>query len=102
MALGVPLYQQIEQIRKQALPILACQLAGCIVGAASAFLIAQYCGATLDVAISLAPKSATTPIAMEVSKAPTGGIPYPDSHYRYRDRYSGRYSRSQDFCGSLA
>ena len=74
VALGVPLYQQIEQIRKQALPILACQLVGCIVGAASAFLIAQYCGATPDVAVSLAPKSATTPIAMEVSKL-TGGIP---------------------------
>ncbi len=74
VALGVPLYLQIEQIRKQALPILACQLVGCIVGAASAFLIARYCGASLDVAISLAPKSATTPIAMEVAGL-TGGIP---------------------------
>lgn len=73
VALGVPLYQQIEQIRKQAIPILACQLAGCIVGATSAFLIARYCQATLDVAISLAPKSATTPIAMEVARL-TGGI----------------------------
>lgn len=74
VALGVPLYQQIEQIRKQAFPILACQLIGCITGAVSAFLIAQYLGATLDVAISLAPKSATTPIAMEVASL-TGGIP---------------------------
>ena len=74
VALGVPLYQQIEQIRKQAVPIMACQLVGCIVGAVSAFLIAQYLGASMDVAISLAPKSATTPIAMEVSSL-TGGIP---------------------------
>ena len=74
VALGVPLYQQIEQIRKQAVPIMACQLVGCIVGAVSAFLIAHYLGASMDVAISLAPKSATTPIAMEVSSL-TGGIP---------------------------
>ncbi len=74
VALGVPLYLQIEQIRKQAVPILVCQLAGCIVGAVSAFLIAHYCGSTLEVAISLSPKSATTPIAMEVSKL-MGGIP---------------------------
>lgn len=39
VALGVPLYLQIEQIRKQAFPILACQLVGCIVGATSAYLI---------------------------------------------------------------
>ena len=74
VALGVPLYLQIEQIRKQAFPILACQLVGCIVGATSAYLIALHLDASLDVAISLAPKSATTPIAMEVSKL-TGGIP---------------------------
>ena len=74
VALGVPLYLQIEQIRKQAFPILACQLVGCIVGATSAYLIALHLGASADVAISPAPKSATTPIAMEVSKL-TGGIP---------------------------
>ncbi len=74
VALGVPLYQQIEQIRKQAFPILACQLVGCVVGVISAFLIAQYCGAMPDIAVSLAPKSATTPIAMEISEL-TGGIP---------------------------
>ncbi|MBS7405852.1 MAG: LrgB family protein, partial [Oxalobacter sp.] len=74
VALGVPLYQQIEQIRKQAVPIMACQLVGCIVGAVSAFLISHYLGASMDVGISLAPKSATTPIAMEVSSL-TGGIP---------------------------
>ena len=74
VALGVPLYMQIEQIRKQTVPILASQLTACAVGAVSAFLIAKYLGATLEVAISLAPKSATTPLAMEVAQI-TGGIP---------------------------
>lgn len=74
VALGIPLYMQIEQIRKQTVSILACQLVACVVGAVSAFLIAKYLGATSEVAISLAPKSATTPLAMEVSQI-TGGIP---------------------------
>ena len=47
VALGVPLYLQLEMIKKQLLPILLSQLA---------------------------PKSVTTPIAMEVTKA-IGGIP---------------------------
>ena len=32
VALGVPLYLQLETIKKQLLPILLSQLAGCIVG----------------------------------------------------------------------
>ena len=59
VALGVPLYLQLEMIKKQLLPILLSQLAGCIVGVIS---------------VVLAPKSVTTPIAMEVTKA-IGGIP---------------------------
>lgn len=74
VALAIPLYMQIESIRKQGLPILACQLTACVVGAVSAFLIAKYLGSSEAVAISLSPKSATTPLAMEVSKL-MGGIP---------------------------
>lgn len=74
VALGVPLYLQLEMIKKQWLPILLSQLVGCLVGVISVVLIAKGLGATPDVICSLAPKSVTTPIAMEVSKA-TGGIP---------------------------
>ena len=35
VALGVPLYQQLETIKKQFLPILVSELAGCIVGTPS-------------------------------------------------------------------
>ena len=69
VALGVPLYLQLETIKKQLLPILLSQLAGCIVGVISVVLIAKLMGA-----YSLAPKSVTTPIAMEVTKS-IGGIP---------------------------
>ena len=74
VALGVPLYLQLEMIKKQLLPILLSQLVGCLVGLVSVILIAKGLGATPEVVCSLAPKSVTTPIAMEVSDA-TGGIP---------------------------
>ena len=74
VALGVPLYLQLEMIKKQLLPILLSQLVGCLVRVVSVVLIAKRLGASPEVICSLAPKSVTTPIAMEVSNA-TGGIP---------------------------
>lgn len=74
VALGVPLYKQLGQIKKQILPILLSQLAGCFVGVASVVLITSLMGATKATILSLAPKSVTTPIAMEISES-IGGIP---------------------------
>jgi len=74
VALGVPLYLQLEKIKKQAIPILVSQLAGCIAGVVSVVLIAKLMGASKEVIFSLAPKSVTTPIAIEISKS-IGGIP---------------------------
>lgn len=74
VALGVPLYLQLETIKKQLLPILLSQLVGCIVGVVSVVLIARWLGAPQEIIYSLAPKSVTTPIAMEVTKT-LGGIP---------------------------
>ena len=74
VALGVPLYQNLGQIRRQLLPILMSQLVGCLVGLVSVTLIASALGASHEVIVSLAPKSVTTPIAMEVCKT-SGGIP---------------------------
>jgi predicted murein hydrolase (TIGR00659 family) len=74
VALGVPLYQNLAQIRRQFLPIFLSQLAGCLIGIISVVLIAQWMGASRETIISLSPKSVTTPIAMEVCQA-LGGIP---------------------------
>lgn len=74
VALGVPLYQHLGQIRQQFVPIIVSQLVGCLVGLVSVVLIARWMGASREVIISLAPKSVTTPIAMEVCSA-AGGIP---------------------------
>ena len=57
VALGVPLYLQLETIKKQLLPILLSQLAGCIVGVISVVLIAKLMGASDEIIYSLAPKS---------------------------------------------
>ncbi len=74
VALGVPLYLQLGKIKKHLVPILISELAGCVVGIISVVFIAKELGATHEVIASLAPKSVTTPIAMEVTKA-VGGIP---------------------------
>ena len=74
VALGVPRYKQLNTIKSQLLPVLCSQLAGCVVGILSVVVIADLLGATPEVVNSLAAKSVTTPIAMEVTKA-LGGIP---------------------------
>lgn len=74
VALGVPLYQHLGQIRRQFLPIFISQVVGCLVGIVSVVVIANLMGASREVIVSLAPKSVTTPIAMEVCTA-LGGIP---------------------------
>lgn len=74
VALGVPLYLQLKNIRKQIIPILVSQLAGSIIGIISVVGISHLLGASKEVVISLASKSVTTPIAMEISQQ-IGGIP---------------------------
>ena len=74
VALGVPLYKQLNSIKREILPIIMSQLAGCVVGVISVVGIAHMMGASTEVVLSLAAKSVTTPIAMEVTKS-VGGIP---------------------------
>ncbi len=74
VALGVPLYKQLSTIKKQFMPIIIAELAGCVIGIVSVVMLAQMFGASREVILSLASKSVTTPIAMEVTSA-VGGIP---------------------------
>lgn len=73
VALGVPLYLQLKSIKRQFLPVLVSQLAGCLTGIVSVVFTAQWMGASKEVIVSLSPKSVTTPIAMEVTES-LGGI----------------------------
>ena len=74
VALGLPLYKQLSTIKKQLLPLLLSELAGCVAGIVSVVALAELLGASREIIMSLAPKAVTTPIAMEISAA-VGGIP---------------------------
>lgn len=41
VALGVPLYKQLETIKHQTIPLLLSELAGCIVGVVSVVIVAE-------------------------------------------------------------
>ncbi|MET3432102.1 putative murein hydrolase (TIGR00659 family) [Herbaspirillum seropedicae] len=74
VALALPLYRQWHNFRRSALPLMLGLAAGSVTAVASAIGIAYAMGASRQVIVSLAPKSATTPIAMAISER-FGGLP---------------------------
>jgi predicted murein hydrolase (TIGR00659 family) len=74
VALAIPLWRNLETVRRALLPMAAALLAGSVTAALSAVGIAWAFGAPAQVLASLAPKSTTAPIAMELSKS-LGGLP---------------------------
>lgn len=74
VALAVPLYRQFDRVRHSGPAILVSLLAGSITAIVSATLITWLLGAPQNVVASIAPKSATTPIAMGISEQ-IGGLP---------------------------
>lgn len=67
VALAIPLYRAYEHIKTASFPIVCSLIAGSILAIVSVVVIAWLFGGTKIVLLSLAPKSATTPIAMSVS-----------------------------------
>lgn len=74
VALAIPLYDNLRQIRQMLLPLLLACTAGVTVAVASALGIAWLAGAGPETLLSLAPKSVTTPIAMGIAEQ-IGGLP---------------------------
>ena len=74
VALGLPLALQLERVRRNALGITTGLVAGAVVGIAVATGVATLLGASPVVVRSLAPRAATTPIAVAIT-ARLGGIP---------------------------
>lgn len=74
VALGLPLFNELKHIRSQFLTLFLTELAGCVIGIITVVLIASWLGASPEVVKSLAPKSVSTPIAIEISRQ-IGGIP---------------------------
>ena len=74
VALAIPLYTQRARIRALWRPISVALLVGCVVALFSAMGIAWALGGSWETIISLAPKSATIPIALPMSER-FGGLP---------------------------
>ena len=74
VALALPMYANLSRIRRSAGAIIPALLAGSVVAAGSAMLLARWLGASSVVVRSLGPKSVTTPIAMGIAEQ-IGGQP---------------------------
>ncbi|MGF1641362.1 MAG: LrgB family protein [Rhodospirillales bacterium] len=74
VALAIPLYRQVQQVKRSLLAILVAVVGGSLTAAGSAVAIAWLLGASRGTLLSLAPKSATTPVAMGIAEK-IGGLP---------------------------
>ncbi len=74
VALAIPLYAQLDKLKRLLVPLLAALVAGALTAIVSAVGIAWLLGASRTTLISLAPKSVTTPIAMGITEK-MGGLP---------------------------
>ena len=74
VALGIPLYRNIQRMREAAGGITAAVVAGAVAGVVGAVLPAVVMAAPELVVRSLAPKSVTTPIAISLAEG-IGGDP---------------------------
>jgi len=74
VALGYTLYTQMASIKENLVSILTALFVGSITGIGSVLILAKILGSSHELAVTLAPKSVTTPIAMAISER-FGGIP---------------------------
>jgi predicted murein hydrolase (TIGR00659 family) len=74
VALAVPLYANLDTLKRNALPLAGALLAGSLTAVVSAVGIGWLLGASRETLLSLAPKSVTTPIAMGIAEK-LGGLP---------------------------
>lgn len=74
VALALPLYRQLERVKRSALALTVSLLAGSATAATTAVTVGWLLGASRDSLISLAPKSVTSPVAMSITEK-LGGLP---------------------------
>lgn len=74
VALAVPLYKQLQVLKRSWVAIAVAIVCGSVTAAGSAVAIGWLLGAGRQTLASLAPKSVTTPIAMGISEQ-LGGLP---------------------------
>jgi predicted murein hydrolase (TIGR00659 family) len=74
VALAIPLYQQVEKLKRDWFALLAGAVIGSAAAIATAMGFAWLLGASPATILSIAPKSVTTPIAMGIAEK-IGGLP---------------------------
>lgn len=74
VSLALPLWDNLPRVRRAALPILAGLLAGSFTAVVTALAVARVFGVEDGLLASLAPKSATAPVAIGISQG-LGGSP---------------------------
>jgi predicted murein hydrolase (TIGR00659 family) len=74
VALAIPLYRQVQQVKKSLLAIIVAVVGGALTAAGSAVAIAWLLGASRETILSMAPKSVTAPVAMGIAER-IGGLP---------------------------
>jgi len=74
VALGLPLFRQMEEIGRKRNAVLLTLLVGSVAGALTATVAAALLGASDEVIRSLLPRSVTTPIALGIAGR-VGGLP---------------------------
>ncbi len=74
VALAVPLFRQFDRVREAAWPILTSVVLGALTGVVSGVGITTVLGGSDELARSMAPKSATTPVAIALAEQ-IGGAP---------------------------
>lgn len=74
VCLALPMHDNLPRMRRALLPILAGLVAGSLVAVLSALLIARAGGMGPQMLASLAPKSATAPVAIGIAES-LGGLP---------------------------
>lgn len=74
VALALPLHLEARLVRQAVGPVLAGIAVGCVTSVLVAFLVTRGMGGDLGLALSMAPKSATTPVSIALAGS-FGGVP---------------------------
>ena len=74
VALAIPLVSAIEHIRRNLWPMLLAILAGSVTSMVSGYALVRVFGGSQVLALSMLPKSLTTPIALDIAQS-IGAIP---------------------------
>ena len=74
VALAVPLHRELHREQALAVPLTVALVAGSVTAVVTAVVTARLAGAPRETLLSLAPKSATAPVAMGIAER-LGGLP---------------------------